>query len=249
MPGWLRVVRRFGLERAWLAGMLLAVACFGWAARCRAGRWRLCRDLRAVGRGAGRRLVFAWRLLALLIERSGAQGTNDGAYLGWWNLATKLNLALAAGPRRCRCCNGWATCRAARIRWHCNAWHGFMRCCLARQADGGLVAASPVDRLQTHPRSDTMNTRRHALLTCSRARRAHRLRQPPGDRLRPAAPKLELDRYFNGRIRAHGIFKKRGAVVRRFTVVMDCHWEGKPGRAGRGVSAIPTAAPSGASGA
>ena len=27
----------------------------------------------------------------------GAQGTNDGAYLGWWNLATKLNLALAAG--------------------------------------------------------------------------------------------------------------------------------------------------------
>ncbi|MGA0584590.1 MAG: MFS transporter, partial [Castellaniella sp.] len=26
-----------------------------------------------------------------------AQGVRDGAYLGWWNLATKLNLALAAG--------------------------------------------------------------------------------------------------------------------------------------------------------
>ena len=43
-------------------------------------------------------------------------------------------------------------------------------------------------------------------------------------------PKLELDRYFNGRIRAHGIFQKRGGeVVRRFTVVMDCHWEGNQG--------------------
>lgn len=43
-------------------------------------------------------------------------------------------------------------------------------------------------------------------------------------------PKLELDRYFNGRIRAHGIFQKRGGeVVRRFTVVMNCHWEGNQG--------------------
>ena len=40
-------------------------------------------------------------------------------------------------------------------------------------------------------------------------------------------PVLELDRYFNGRVLAHGIFQKRdGAVARRFTVVMDCHWQG-----------------------
>lgn len=43
-------------------------------------------------------------------------------------------------------------------------------------------------------------------------------------------PKLELDRYFNGRVHAHGIFQKRsGEVARRFTVVMDCHWEGNQG--------------------
>lgn len=43
-------------------------------------------------------------------------------------------------------------------------------------------------------------------------------------------PLLELDRYFNGRVHAHGIFQKRGGeVVRRFTVVMDCHWEGNEG--------------------
>jgi len=43
-------------------------------------------------------------------------------------------------------------------------------------------------------------------------------------------PKLELDRYFNGRIHAHGMFQKRGGeVVRRFSVVMDCRWEGNQG--------------------
>ena len=43
-------------------------------------------------------------------------------------------------------------------------------------------------------------------------------------------PLLELDRYFNGRVRAHGIFQKRGgAVARRFTVVMDCSWQGNEG--------------------
>ena len=43
-------------------------------------------------------------------------------------------------------------------------------------------------------------------------------------------PLLELDRYFNGRVLAHGVFQKRGGeVARRFTVVMDCHWEGNQG--------------------
>lgn len=43
-------------------------------------------------------------------------------------------------------------------------------------------------------------------------------------------PTLELDRYFNGRVMAHGIFQKRnGDVARRFTVVIDCHWEGNQG--------------------
>ena len=43
-------------------------------------------------------------------------------------------------------------------------------------------------------------------------------------------PLLELDRYFTGRVLAHGVFQKRnGAVARRFTVVMDCHGEGNQG--------------------
>ena len=98
MPGWLRVVRRFGLERAWLAGMLLAVACFGWAAALQGGQVVAFAVICVLsGAALGADLAVPGALLALLIERHGAQGTHDGAYLGWWNLATKLNLALAAG--------------------------------------------------------------------------------------------------------------------------------------------------------
>ena len=43
-------------------------------------------------------------------------------------------------------------------------------------------------------------------------------------------PLLELDRYFTGRITAHGVFTDRnGKVARRFTVVMDCSWSGDTG--------------------
>lgn len=98
MPGWLLLVRRVGLQRAWLAGMLLAVACFGWTAglsRGETGAFLLICAFTGVALGAD--LALPGALLALLIDRQGAQGRHDGAYLGWWNLATKLNLALAAG--------------------------------------------------------------------------------------------------------------------------------------------------------
>jgi glycoside/pentoside/hexuronide:cation symporter, GPH family len=36
-------------------------------------------------------------LLAGVIQRAGHGGRSEGAYFGWWNFATKLNLALAAG--------------------------------------------------------------------------------------------------------------------------------------------------------
>jgi len=43
-------------------------------------------------------------------------------------------------------------------------------------------------------------------------------------------PVLDLQRYFNGNITAHGIFTDRsGKVVRRFTVLMKCQWTGDEG--------------------
>ena len=98
MPLWLRSVRRFGLERTWLAGMLLAVLCFGWTAGLGSGQVLAFAVICALtGVALGADLAVPGALLARLVERQGAQGQHDGTYLGWWNLATKLNLALAAG--------------------------------------------------------------------------------------------------------------------------------------------------------
>lgn len=43
-------------------------------------------------------------------------------------------------------------------------------------------------------------------------------------------PVLDLKNYFNGTVDAWGIFQDRsGKVVKRFTVVMRCHWDGDTG--------------------
>jgi glycoside/pentoside/hexuronide:cation symporter, GPH family len=98
MPLWLRAVSRFGLARSWRAGMLLAIASFVWAAGLGAG------DVAAFvavcvasGVALGADLGLPGALLAGVIRRAGHQGRSEGMYFGWWNFATKLNLALAAG--------------------------------------------------------------------------------------------------------------------------------------------------------
>ena len=98
MPLWLRGVRRHGLARCWLAGMLLAVAVFVWASRLGAGDVAvfvlICMF---AGAALGADLALPGAMLAGLIARAGDLGSTQGAYFGWWNFATKLNLALAAG--------------------------------------------------------------------------------------------------------------------------------------------------------
>ena len=98
IPLWVRGVARFGLARTWLAGMLLAIAVFIWAAGLGAadvaGFTAVC-VLSGVALGADLTLPSA--LLAGVIQRAGHSGRAEGAYFGWWNFATKLNLALAAG--------------------------------------------------------------------------------------------------------------------------------------------------------
>ena len=76
-----------------------------------------------------------------------------------------------------------------------------------------------------------MNTRRHVLFTLLAGSAVLAgCASPQVSDYAQERPSLELDRYFNGRILAHGIFQKRGGeVVRRFTVVMDCHWQGNQG--------------------
>jgi glycoside/pentoside/hexuronide:cation symporter, GPH family len=98
MPLWLRAVARLGLARTWLAGMLLAVLTFVWAALLGAGDvWAYTAVCVASGAALGADLALPGALLAGVIQRAGHAGRLEGAYFGWWNFATKLNLALAAG--------------------------------------------------------------------------------------------------------------------------------------------------------
>jgi glycoside/pentoside/hexuronide:cation symporter, GPH family len=98
MPLWLRLVARWGLERSWRLGMLLSIAVFLGASQLGAGDapWFLL-VCALSGAALGSDLALPGALLAGVISKAGDQGRAEGAYFGWWNFATKLNLALAAG--------------------------------------------------------------------------------------------------------------------------------------------------------
>ena len=98
IPAWLALVKRIGLARTWGIGMLLSIAVFVFASQLGAG------DIAGFvvvctlsGIALGTDLALPGALLAGTIAASGDQGRAEGAYFGWWNFATKLNLALAAG--------------------------------------------------------------------------------------------------------------------------------------------------------
>ncbi|MFZ4289225.1 MFS transporter [Variovorax sp. HJSM1_2] len=98
LPLWLRMVARLGQARAWAMAMLLALVCFGWAAVLsngdQTGFLLVC-----LGSGValGADLAIPGAMLARVVQRAGLAGHTEGAFFGWWNFATKLNLAVAAG--------------------------------------------------------------------------------------------------------------------------------------------------------
>ena len=98
LPLWQACIHRIGLERTWLLGMALAVLTFvgvsqlgvgdsaGFAVACALSGLALGADVAVPG-----------ALLNGLIDALGFRARAEGAFWGWWSLATKLNLALAAG--------------------------------------------------------------------------------------------------------------------------------------------------------
>ena len=98
IPLWLKAVHRFGLARCWLAGMVLAMSVFIWATQLGAGDIAAFVVVCALsGVALGTDLALPGAMLAGVIATAGDRGHAEGAYFGWWNFATKLNLALAAG--------------------------------------------------------------------------------------------------------------------------------------------------------
>jgi len=98
MPLWVKAVARHGLVRCWLAGMGLAIASFVWAARLGAGDVAAFTAVcLASGAALGADLAVPGALLAGVVQRAQHAQRHEGLYFGWWNCASKLNLALAAG--------------------------------------------------------------------------------------------------------------------------------------------------------
>ena len=98
LPLWLKLVRRQGLAKAWLIGMALAIMSFGSVVFLGPGdEIAFLAICLASGIALGADLVVPAALLNRVIDQLGHRGRAEGLYLGWWNLASKLNLALAAG--------------------------------------------------------------------------------------------------------------------------------------------------------
>ncbi len=98
LPLWLKLVGRIGLARSWLVGMALSVAAFVWTTTLGTGDSTAFLIICALsGIALGTDLALPGALLTGLLGDLGERGKREGAYLGWWNFAAKLNLALAAG--------------------------------------------------------------------------------------------------------------------------------------------------------
>ncbi len=98
VAAWTRVVERIGLVPVWAIGMVLAIAVFAFAAWLGPGD-ALGYSLVCIGSGAalGAKLVAPAALLAGVIGRTDGALQDEGLWFGWWNLCSKLALALAAG--------------------------------------------------------------------------------------------------------------------------------------------------------
>jgi Na+/melibiose symporter-like transporter len=97
MPLWIRLSSSIGKVRAWAIAMLAAIAAFVWAALLGPGDVTAFAIICVLsGLALGADLALPPSILADVIGRRGAM-QSTGAYFGLWTLATKLNLALAAG--------------------------------------------------------------------------------------------------------------------------------------------------------
>jgi len=97
MPLWVKLSTQLGKVRAWGVAMVVAIAAFVWAAFLGAGDTTTFAIVCVLsGLALGADLALPPSLLADVIGRDGRMHAT-GTYFGVWTLATKLNLALAAG--------------------------------------------------------------------------------------------------------------------------------------------------------
>jgi GPH family glycoside/pentoside/hexuronide:cation symporter len=224
IPLWLRAGGAASAWRVLAGGMLLAVAVFVWAGDSWARATpRLLLVCALSGVALGTDLALPGAMLAGVIANAGDRGSAEGAYFGWWNFATKLNLALAAGLALplLGCVSATRPARASEDALQALTWP--TACCPACSSCWP-PAAVPAGHRGHPPRpwcmTGRLSMKRRA--SCSPPPRPQppacgpgRLRQPEHPGLRQEKPVLDLRSYFNGTLDAHGIFTDRsGKVVR-----------------------------------
>ena len=97
-PVWLRGIARWGLPHTWLLGMGLAVLVFVWTLALGPGdAWAFTVICLLSGLALGADLIVPSAMLNGLLQQHDQDPSHSGAFYGWWQVATKLNLALAAG--------------------------------------------------------------------------------------------------------------------------------------------------------
>jgi GPH family glycoside/pentoside/hexuronide:cation symporter len=98
LPVWLKLIQKWGLPKTWGVGMLLAIVSFASISFLGPGDEQLFLGVCiASGIALGADMVVPGALLNRVIDQLGHRGEAEGLYLGWWNLISKFNLALAAG--------------------------------------------------------------------------------------------------------------------------------------------------------
>jgi glycoside/pentoside/hexuronide:cation symporter, GPH family len=97
VPLWVRLLGRMGPSRAWAMGMAGHVLTFAGVTLLGPGDvWAYGWVCAASGVMLGADLTAPGTLLNGVVQRS-ARPAEAGLFTGWWQMATKLNLALAAG--------------------------------------------------------------------------------------------------------------------------------------------------------
>jgi Na+/melibiose symporter-like transporter len=98
LPVGLKLIQQWGLPKTWGVGMLLAIVSFASVSFLGPGDEQLFLGVCiASGIALGADMVVPGALLNRVIDHLGHRGEAEGLYLGWWNLISKFNLALAAG--------------------------------------------------------------------------------------------------------------------------------------------------------
>ena len=100
MPAWVALARRWGRERAWAAGMGLALLAFAGAFALGPGDVAAFMAICVLsGLALGADLALPAALLADAIDGDAARGDAGayGTYFGLWTLLSKATLAIAAG--------------------------------------------------------------------------------------------------------------------------------------------------------